>query len=309
MGAALQTFFLRSLSSLVLWGVCFAAMYWHYGPVLWALVAFLVLGGLAEFFSMLRHGGIPHFPRTGLLLGGALLAAAIGGAVFHGHEAAFSASAAVLSVAVPWVVVRQIVRTGYGGQGVDTGLVPSEGAALLAPLTGIGTTVLGLVYVAFLGASTVGLLYLSPADAGGHLTSHHYLLYLVVVTKISDLGAYVTGSLLGRHPMIPRVSPKKTWEGFAGALVHSTVASVLLVKWLPEELARLGTPGTAAVVGAVLGLVAVLGDLGESVLKRATGVKDSGGFLPGIGGALDLIDSLLFTGPLLYLYLRFVPVL
>ena len=109
--------------------------------------------------------------------------------------------------------------------------------------------------------------------------------------------------------MIPRVSPKKTWEGFAGALVHSTVASVLLVKWLPEELARLGTPGTAAVVGAVLGLVAVLGDLGESVLKRATGVKDSGGFLPGIGGALDLIDSLLFTGPLLYLYLRFVPVL
>jgi phosphatidate cytidylyltransferase len=107
--------------------------------------------------------------------------------------------------------------------------------------------------------------------------------------------------------MIPRISPKKTWEGFAGALIHSTVASMALVWLLPERLSLVGGPLRAGALGAFLGLVAVLGDLAESLLKRAVGAKDSGHALPGIGGALDLIDSLLFTAPLLYLFLRHFP--
>jgi phosphatidate cytidylyltransferase len=106
--------------------------------------------------------------------------------------------------------------------------------------------------------------------------------------------------------MIPRISPKKTWEGFAGALGHSILTSVLLTRIFPTQLSLIGTTTSAVLLGLTLGFVAVLGDLAESLLKRSTNIKDSGHFLPGIGGALDLIDSLLFTGPLLFLYLRYV---
>jgi phosphatidate cytidylyltransferase len=168
-------------------------------------------------------------------------------------------------------------------------------------LAAIGYTLLGLAYIPFLGSTTANLLYLTPADPDGRPTGHLYVLYLALVTKMSDCGAYLTGSLIGRHPMIPRISPKKTWEGFAGAILHSTAASLLLVRFLPESLSLVGGPIRAAALGAFLG------DLAESVIKRATGAKDSGHSLPGIGGALDLIDSLLFTAPLLYLFLRYAP--
>ena len=104
--------------------------------------------------------------------------------------------------------------------------------------------------------------------------------------------------------MIPRVSPKKTWEGFAGAILVPVLISWGLFSVMPEQLALLQSGVRAAAMGAGLALMAVVGDLAESVLKRATGAKDSGKFLPGIGGALDLVDSLLFTAPVFYFYLR-----
>ncbi len=137
------------------------------------------------------------------------------------------------------------------------------------------------------------------------MTGQFYCLYLIAVTKFSDMGAYLVGSMIGRHQMIPHISPKKTWEGFCGALLLSTFASVGLIKLMPTELSALNlTDGV--VLGLSLGFAAVVGDLAESIIKRSTGVKDSGRFLPGIGGALDLIDSILFTAPLLYFYLRLV---
>ncbi len=142
-------------------------------------------------------------------------------------------------------------------------------------------------------------------DSHGLLTGHFYLLYLAAVTKFSDCGAYLLGSLIGKHPMIPHVSPKKTWEGFAGALLLPAFASWLLFRLMPEQLSLIFSSERAILLGLCLAIVAVVGDLAESVVKRATGVKDSGHFIPGIGGALDLVDSLLFTGPLLYLYLRY----
>src|SRR5205085_12064223 len=101
------------------------------------------------------------------------------------------------------------------------------------------------------------------------------------------------------------ISPKKTWEGFFGALAFSLLASVGLFKLMPNRLVGLTLTHTI-VLGLMLGAAAVIGDLAESIVKRSTGVKDSGGLLPGIGGALDLIDSLLFTAPLLFFYLRLV---
>jgi phosphatidate cytidylyltransferase len=119
------------------------------------------------------------------------------------------------------------------------------------------------------------------------------------------MGAYLTGSLIGKHPFVPHISPKKTWEGFFGALFFSIAGGCALVALMPKELSLLNYTH-AAILGFVLGFAAVVGDLGESLIKRSCGVKDSGKFLPGIGGALDLIDSLLFTAPMMFFYLRLV---
>jgi phosphatidate cytidylyltransferase len=137
------------------------------------------------------------------------------------------------------------------------------------------------------------------------VTGQFYVLYLIAITKFSDMGAYLTGSVIGKHMMVPHISPKKTWEGFAGALFFSLLASWGMFLLMPQNLSAL-TWTHATILGLLLGFAAVIGDLAESIVKRSTGVKDSGNFLPGIGGALDLIDSLLFTAPLLFFYLRLV---
>src|SRR5207249_239501 len=112
-------------------------------------------------------------------------------------------------------------------------------------------------------------------------------------------------TVFGRHLMVPHISGKKTWEGFFGAIVFALLCSLGLFKLMPGHLSALNWTH-ATILGVLLGLGAVLGDLAESIIKRSTDVKDSGNLLPGIGGALDLLDSLLFTAPLLFFYLRLV---
>ena len=166
-------------------------------------------------------------------------------------------------------------------------------------------TLFGLLYVLWLFNFITKIVYLLPRSSTGAVTGQFYCLYLIVVTKFSDMGAYLVGSAVGRHQMIPHISPKKTWEGFFGALSLSLLASLALFALMPGHLSML-TWTHATLLGLLLGFAAVIGDLAESIIKRSTGVKDSGNFLPGIGGALDLIDSLLFTAPLLFFYLRLV---
>jgi phosphatidate cytidylyltransferase len=137
------------------------------------------------------------------------------------------------------------------------------------------------------------------------VNGHFYLLYFILITKFSDTGAYAVGSLIGRHKMIPRISPGKTWEGFAGALVVSAGASLWFTYVFRDKLVGMNAVH-ALILGLLLGLAAVVGDLIESIFKREAGVKDSGGVFPGIGGILDLLDSLLFNAPIMYLYLRHV---
>jgi phosphatidate cytidylyltransferase len=180
-----------------------------------------------------------------------------------------------------------------------------EGLRDDAPLRQMAYTLFGLLYVLWLYNFITKIVYVVPRSATGAVQGQYYVLYLIAVTKFSDMGAYLTGSVIGKHMMIPHISPKKTWEGFAGALFFSLLASWGLFKLMPHQLAALNWTH-ATVLGLLLGFAAVIGDLAESIVKRSTGVKDSGNFLPGIGGALDLIDSLLFTAPLLFFYLRLV---
>ena len=166
-------------------------------------------------------------------------------------------------------------------------------------LTAISMTLLGLMYVPWL------LNFIQKINFFPGVDGRFYVLYFIIVTKFSDVGAYCTGSLIGRHKMIPRISPGKTWEGFVGAVVISTGCSVSLAILLGDRLTGLTVPH-AVVLGIILSLGAVVGDLIESLFKREAGVKDSGHFFPGIGGILDLLDSLLFNAPLMYLYLRHI---
>jgi phosphatidate cytidylyltransferase len=119
------------------------------------------------------------------------------------------------------------------------------------------------------------------------------------------MGAYVTGSICGRHKLVPHISPHKSWEGLAGAVAFAVAGSFGLWWLIPTRLA-LFSATDVAVLGVLLGLAAVIGDLAESIVKRSTEAKDSSVLLPGIGGVLDLIDSVLFTAPILFFYMRLV---
>ena len=126
------------------------------------------------------------------------------------------------------------------------------------------------------------------------------LLLGLLAVVLSDTTAYYVGSAIGSHPMAPTISPKKSWEGAAGGIGGGLLAGLVAHFWFFQRL-----PLTHAVVlGAVLAIAGMVGDLAESMLKRAGGVKDSSGLLPGHGGMLDRVDSLLVAAPILYYYWR-----
>ncbi|WDG16712.1 phosphatidate cytidylyltransferase [Microbacterium sp. Clip185] len=140
------------------------------------------------------------------------------------------------------------------------------------------------VYVSFLASLALVLLRQEHGE--------WWVMAFLIVAIASDTGAYVTGLTLGRHPMAPRISPKKTWEGFAGATLAAVIAGVLL-SWL-----MLGLPWwTGIIFGLVILGTATAGDLGESMLKRDLGIKDMSSWLPGHGGVLDRLDSILPSAP------------
>jgi phosphatidate cytidylyltransferase len=147
-----------------------------------------------------------------------------------------------------------------------------------------------------------GLIYVMvPLGFFGAVRVHwdvNGVLVLLAVCKFTDIGAYYTGKLLGGPKLAPRVSPNKTWAGAVGGIIGAvTVAIVLSVMdwtFLSE--------GEAAVYGLIMAAGAVIGDLCESVLKRESGINDSGHLLPGSGGVLDLVDDVLFAAPFTYIY-------
>ena len=124
----------------------------------------------------------------------------------------------------------------------------------------------------------------------------------IFVPKVCDIGAYFTGRLLGRHKMAPVLSPKKTWEGLAGGLLAAALIAVVLNRVL--QPAPLAGDVLAAGFGLSVGLAGVLGDLAESLVKRDCGRKDASHVLPGFGGVLDVVDSVLFAAPMAYCWLR-----
>lgn len=284
-----MTFVRRLSSTLTLWTLILVAVFSGYQIGFFLLIAGLGLLGLWEYFKMLRDANIPHFPLTGMLCAATFLT---GGFLYfrtYGSSAGYEFETAVLVGFLVIVFARQMFNRMRDRE----------------PLETIVYTVFGLFYIPWLFNFITKIVFLTPVAADGATTGQFYVLYLLLVTKFSDMGAYLFGVMFGKHPFAPHISPKKTWEGIAGAIFTALMGSYGLYALIPEKLAAFSWTHVT-ILGLLLGFAAVVGDLAESIVKRSLNAKDSSHILPGIGGTLDLIDSLLFTAPILFFYMRLV---
>ena len=240
-----------------------------YGPpwLFFALVSILMLIACHEYFSMISEVGIKGFPILSMVLSFFLLL------VFStdGRFAPEWGLLTLLSLFVAWFVRENNLRIA-----IDQ----------------ISFSLLGILYV---GGLSGYFLLLSDLENGRHL-----ILFLFLVIWAGDSAAYYVGRSKGKKYLALKVSPGKTWEGAYAGVAGNLVAAILSKFWFLQTLSLVH----CLIAALICGIIGQFGDLAESLLKRNTGVKDSGTLIPGHGGVLDRIDSLLFAGPALYCYCK-----
>jgi phosphatidate cytidylyltransferase len=248
-----------------------------------------------EFYRLLNLPGIPVFRWLGVIVGACMVTATYFTMGLSADQAADALTWEhfVLCVGLIVVFFRQFPQKDNS-----------------QPLGTIACTLLGILYVPYLFNYFTRLLY--TWEHGAHdmrvgETGRQLVFYLVVVVKSTDIGAFFVGSAIGKHKLFPRLSPRKTWEGLVGGVVCAMIASLSFVKGSHGSFGVLEVRMVDGVIlGLLLSLIGTAGDMFESLLKRASGSKDSGAAVPGMGGLLDVLDSLLFGAPVLYFYARFI---
>lgn len=235
-----------------------------------SLLAAAMIGvALSEFFSLVERKGIFVYKYFGVIVG--MLVPLI--IYFQmGGEGYFTLEPFFIVIACMFIFVLQFIRRDSS-----------------QALSSIAVTLFGLLYIAWFFSFFIKLKFLPNGTL--------LVAFLIIVTKMGDIGAYFVGSAIGKHNLIPRISPHKTVEGTVGGLIFSLLSAVASKAYLPGF-----SFGHLLTLGVLLGILSQVGDLAESLLKRDSGVKDSGRSLSGFGGMLDLIDSLLFTTPIFYFY-------
>jgi len=240
------------------------------------VVAAAVVVAVWELHRALATNGI-DVPEQPLMAGGVIMVVV---AYFWGTPALVTATAVTALVTMLWLLRRGVA-----------GYVQNATAAVFC-----------LVYVPFLG-SFVALL-LSEGGATGfdrYDAGVKAILTFIAVTAASDIGGFVAGVLFGKHPMAPVISPKKSWEGFAGSAVFCVAVGVAMVVWVLDSDWWIGV-----CLGLIAVVMATLGDLCESVIKRDLGIKDMSNVIPGHGGLMDRLDSLLATAAPIWLLLHYL---
>lgn len=276
----------RIASTLVLWAVILGSL-WYFGAhaAVWLLTVLTALT-LHEFYILLEKVGLRPFRTLGLACSVLMTAAP-----FYLHR--WGLEDRILYSLAPALLAGAVVACGFRVLGERDG--PHRVETL-------GATVLGLAYVPFMLHFLVLILLLDPrSDMGLALC-----VWLVAVSKFCDVGALLTGLAIGRHKLAPHISPKKTWEGAAGGVLTSAGVGAGLAALLPDYLPPDLTPALAALIAMPLAVVTIVSDLIESALKRRADLKDAGRLIPGIGGAFDLTDSLIFTAPVAYVVFLFL---
>ena len=285
-------FFVRLVSTVVLWVLVLAAIFYTPPLVFYAIFTVIACLALWEFYDVIEAAGMRCYRMWGM----AGCVALVMGSWFFFKGGVLAPKAQyftqfVLIVFILGVFIRQFPQKNNP-----------------QPIQTMACTIFGLMYVPWL-LSFIALINYSfeavSSAQDAQREGRYFVLYLILVTKFSDIGAYVFGMTMGKHKLIPRISPNKSWEGVFGGFFGSMVASYGSFYLMRQPLERNGLDWIdATVLGLLLGVVAIIGDLAESLVKRQANIKDSGRMLPGIGGALDLVDSLLFTAPVLYVYMR-----
>ena len=256
-----RNLFFAILSGLVFGGVFLASLL-LVKELFVVLVAILVAVGLVELASAFRVAG-RRVPRIGVVMGGLTVVA---GAYFWGAEGMLLGLFAGSALLTVWRLFE--------------GLVPAWETPPRTLIRDVFSGLFTLVYLAFLASFTVLLV---DAERG-----EWWVFSLVVIVVSVDIGAYAAGVTLGRHKMTPRISPNKTWEGFFGAAILAMAVGVLASIFALQQPWWVGI-----ILGVVVLLTATGGDLTESLIKRNLGVKDMSSWIPGHGGFLDRLDSVL----------------
>lgn len=255
----------RIISSVVLISIITGVIFFDWLCAL--VVTFFIIVGLYEYFVMLEKKGINIYKYFGIGMG-----AIIPLSIMFKFEPTKNWELLFIVLALFSLILMQFKRRDNSGVIVD-----------------ISTTLFGILYVSWFFSFLIKIRFL-PGGLG-------FLAALLLITKLGDIGAFLVGSRWGRHPLIPRISPKKTLEGAVGGLVFSVLGAFVSKPFLPFNYGQL------LIIAISLGVLGQLGDLSESLLKRDCQVKDSGNIFPGMGGVLDEIDSLLFSAPVFYFYL------
>ncbi len=240
-----------------------------------ALVTLEVAIGLLEFYRLMMERGMRPSPRLGIVLGLALC--------FLSFAGTSSQTNLLFTAGLLIVFCAELLR--------------SEGERGMEPMA---VTLFGVLYVGWLSVHLVFLRELPHALGQPYAMGASYVLLAFFLTWSCDTAAYAFGRWLGRNRLMPAVSPKKSVEGAIGGLLASVAAAHVARVWFAPYLDVVH----ATVIGVAVGVFAQVGDLAESLLKRMSGAKDASAVIPGHGGVLDRFDSLYFTAPLLYYYLK-----
>ncbi len=245
--------------------------------------------GQREFYRMAEKAGVPVFRNMGYACGTLLLWVmylSLSGSMVVPENGAIEPLLVVLCTVAVMLCAFQ----------------PSVSEKRIESIAG---TLLGILYVPYFLSFLLKLI--APYNPRGiwewepiGTIGQTWIFFLVLVVKIADVGAYFVGSRLGKHKLAPRISPGKTWEGLAGGAAAAALASMAFVSIVGPNIPM----GDAVAMGVFVAMAGVVGDLFESLIKRSAGEKDSGDSIPGMGGMLDVLDSLLFGAPFLYLYLN-----
>jgi phosphatidate cytidylyltransferase len=258
-------------------------------PGVWLLGLALVagLGGAVEVVSLLAAGG--YRPRSDVIYGGTLLVIASNLVPLLWRPV--DESHALERLAWPLLAFMLVVLSAFVA---EMRRYEHPGGVMV----NVALAIYGVAYAGLLMSFCAQLRLL-----GGPIDGLIALAALVIVVKMCDTGAYTFGRLFGRHKMAPVLSPGKTWEGIAGGLAFALLGSWIAFHLLPRAMGH--TLGQASwswlLFGALVGIAGITGDLAESLFKRDVGRKDSSTWLPGFGGVLDVLDSILFAAPVAYL--------
>ena len=252
--------------------ILIASLWWVF--VLLAAAAMVI--GLWEFYLLAKKLQLKPDAGAGYLAGAALLTISLQN-----------------DVSLNVLLVQFVILVLTAGTLIAATL---RGAPFDKMIASVGATILGVLYIPLLGSHLVSLRTGFNQQLSAHLLSFFFL-----VLMGADTGAYYVGRALGKRKLAPSISPGKTWEGVVGGILAALAMAALAHYWFFRELPL----KYALPLAGVMTVIGVFGDLAESALKRGAGAKDAANILPGHGGILDRLDSLLFNAPLIYYFARF----